>query len=140
MCESNSAQVQTLAARLQESELEHQQLHTAQERQLQLEAQALRRSQDLEEQQASSIAHEYADKQKHNQTCSSRNGSLKRLSKLRTMMLLRQQGKQWCRIFSPEVFLDSCLLEESTIEVESKDAVEQVHALVLGEVLRKVAA
>ena len=41
VCESNSAQVQTLAARLRESELEHFQLHTANERQSQLEAQAL---------------------------------------------------------------------------------------------------
>ena len=44
-------------ARLQESELAHQLLHTAQERQLQFEAQTLRRSQGLE-QQTSSIAHE----------------------------------------------------------------------------------
>ena len=41
MSESNSAQVQILAASLRESELEHQQLHTANERRLQLEAQAL---------------------------------------------------------------------------------------------------
>ena len=39
-CESNSAQ-ETLAASLREGELEHQQLHTANERRLQLEAQAL---------------------------------------------------------------------------------------------------
>ena len=57
LCKSNSAQVQSIAAKLHENELEHQQLHTAQERQLQLEAQALRRSQDLE-QQACSIAQE----------------------------------------------------------------------------------
>ena len=50
---SNSAQAQTLAVRLQESDLEHQKLHTASERQLQLEAQALRRSHDLEQQAAS---------------------------------------------------------------------------------------
>ena len=43
--------------RLRESELEHQQLHTARERRLRLEAQTLRRSQDLE-QQAASITHE----------------------------------------------------------------------------------
>ena len=49
MCEFNSAQAQILAASLRESELEHQQLHTAIERRLQLEAQALRRSQDLEQ-------------------------------------------------------------------------------------------
>ena len=41
LCESNTAQVQTFAARLRESELEHQQLHTANERQMQLEAQSL---------------------------------------------------------------------------------------------------
>ena len=35
---SNSAQVQSLASKLQETQLEHQQLHTVQERQLQLEA------------------------------------------------------------------------------------------------------
>ena len=57
LCKSNSAQVQSLAAKLHENELENQQLHTAQERQLQLEAQALGRSQDLE-QKACSIAHE----------------------------------------------------------------------------------
>ena len=57
MRESNSAQAQTLAARLQERESEHQQLHTANERQLQLEAQALRRSLDPE-QQAARKAHE----------------------------------------------------------------------------------
>ena len=38
MCESNSTQAQTLAASQRESELEHQQLHTANERRLQLEA------------------------------------------------------------------------------------------------------
>ena len=57
LCRSNSAQVQTLADHLREKELEHQQRHTAQERQLQLEAQAFKRPQDLE-QQAHSIAHE----------------------------------------------------------------------------------
>ena len=41
---------QQLAASLQRSELEHQQLHTANERRLQLEAQTLRTSQDLEQQ------------------------------------------------------------------------------------------
>ena len=56
-CKSNCAQAQTLATRLRDNELEHQQLRTAQERQLQLEAQTLRRSQDLE-QQACNIAHE----------------------------------------------------------------------------------
>ena len=41
LCQSNSAQVQSLASELQETNLEHQQLHTAQERQLQLEVQTL---------------------------------------------------------------------------------------------------
>ena len=50
LCKSNSAQAQTLAAKLQETQLECQQLYTAQERQLQLEAQALRQSQDQEQQ------------------------------------------------------------------------------------------
>ena len=53
--QSNSAQTQTLASKLQETQLEHQQLDSAQERQLQLEAQALRQSQQ-EEHQASSLA------------------------------------------------------------------------------------
>ena len=57
MYESNSAQVQQLANSLRKSELEHQQLHTANERRLQLEAQALRMSQDME-QQALSMAHQ----------------------------------------------------------------------------------
>ena len=43
---------------LQETNLEHQQLHTVQERQLQLEAQALRQAQS-EEQQAAAIAREH---------------------------------------------------------------------------------
>ena len=47
--ESSSAQVQQLAERLQRNELQHQQRHTAKERRLQLEAQACRRSQDLEQ-------------------------------------------------------------------------------------------
>ena len=50
-CQSNSAQAQSLASKLQETQLEHQQLYTAQERQLQLEAQTLKQSQ-CEEQQA----------------------------------------------------------------------------------------
>ena len=57
LCQSNSAQAQSLASKLQETNPEHQQLYTAQERQLQLEAQALRQAQN-EEQQASAIAHE----------------------------------------------------------------------------------
>ena len=54
LCQSNSAQVQSLASKLQETHLEHQQLHTAQERQLQLEAQALRQAQ-IDEQQATAL-------------------------------------------------------------------------------------
>ena len=56
MYESNSTQAHTLTVRLRESELEHQELLTANERQLQLEAQTLRR-QNLE-QQAARITHE----------------------------------------------------------------------------------
>ena len=47
-----------LASKLQETNLEHQQLHTAQERQLQLEAQALRQAQ-IEEQQAAATTREH---------------------------------------------------------------------------------
>ena len=55
MCESNSAQLQQLADRLHnKSELEHQQLHTANERRLQLETQALKVSQDMEQQRSRS--------------------------------------------------------------------------------------
>ena len=36
LCKSNSAQAQTLASKLHETQLEHQQISTAQERQLQL--------------------------------------------------------------------------------------------------------
>ena len=57
-CKSNSAQVQTPASKLHETQLEHQQLYTAQERQLQLEAQILRQSQH-EEQQAANLAREH---------------------------------------------------------------------------------
>ena len=48
LCKSNSAQVQSLASKLHETNEEHQQLHTAQERQLQLEAQALRAAHERE--------------------------------------------------------------------------------------------
>ena len=58
LCQSNNAQVQSLASKLQETHLEHQQLHTAQERQLQLEAQTLRQPQ-IEEQQAAALAREH---------------------------------------------------------------------------------
>ena len=58
LCQSNSAQAQSPASKLQETNLEHQQLHTVQERQLQIEAQALRQAQN-EEQQAATIACEH---------------------------------------------------------------------------------
>ena len=48
LCQSNSAQVQSLASKLQETNEEHQQLHTAQDRQLRLEAQTLREAQQRE--------------------------------------------------------------------------------------------
>ena len=57
LCQSNSAQAQSLASKLQETSLEHQQLHSAQERQLQLEAQTLRQARN-EELQASITAQE----------------------------------------------------------------------------------
>ena len=66
LCKSNSSQVQTLATKLQETQLEHQQLYTAQKRQLQLETHELRQTRD-QEQQACSI---FADKQKSSQTFS----------------------------------------------------------------------
>ena len=52
LCQSNSAQVQSLAAKLQETNLEHHELYTAQERQLRLEAQTLRQAQEQEQQAA----------------------------------------------------------------------------------------
>ena len=58
LCQSNSAQVQSLASKLQEANLEHQELYTAQERQLRLEAQALRQAQE-QEQQATQMTHEH---------------------------------------------------------------------------------
>ena len=58
LCQSNSAQVQSLASKLQETNLEHHELHTAQERQLRLEAQALRQAQE-QEQQAAQVTHEH---------------------------------------------------------------------------------
>ena len=57
LCQSNSAQVQSLASKLQETNLEHHELYAAQERQLQLEAQTLRQAQD-QEQQSARLAHE----------------------------------------------------------------------------------
>ena len=58
LCQSNSAQAQSLASKLQETNLEHHELHTAQERQLRLEAQALRQAQE-QEQQAAQLTHEH---------------------------------------------------------------------------------
>ena len=58
LCKSNSAQAQALAAKLQETQLEHQLLCAAQERQLQLEAQALKQSQQQE-------GHAYSLAQEH---------------------------------------------------------------------------
>ena len=58
LCQSNSAQVQSLAAKLQETNMEHHELHTAQERQLRLEAQALRQAQE-QEQQAAQLTQEH---------------------------------------------------------------------------------
>ena len=55
LCQSNSAQVQSFASKLHETNEEHQQLHTAQERQLQLEAQALRAAHQYEQQAAQSV-------------------------------------------------------------------------------------
>ena len=52
------AQTQTLTSKLQEAQLEHQQLYTAQKRQLQLKAQTLRQSQN-QEQQAYCITQEH---------------------------------------------------------------------------------
>ena len=61
LCQSNSAHVQSLATKLHETNVEHQELHTAHVRQLRLEAQALREAQQ-QEQQAPQVTqeHEYA--------------------------------------------------------------------------------
>ena len=61
LCQSNSAHLQSLAANLQETSMEHHELYTAQERQLRLKAQALREAQ-VQEQQAAQMTqeHEYA--------------------------------------------------------------------------------
>ena len=58
LCQSNSAQVQSLASKMRETNVEHQQLHDAQERRIQLEAQALREA-HLQEQEAAHTAQEY---------------------------------------------------------------------------------
>ena len=55
---SNSAQVQSFASKMHETNEEHQKLRNAQERQLQLEAQALREVYQCE-QQAAQTAQEY---------------------------------------------------------------------------------
>ena len=61
LCQSNSAHVQSLAAKLQETNMEYHELHTAQERQLRLEAQALREAQEQKPQAAQMTQeHEYA--------------------------------------------------------------------------------
>ena len=58
LCQSNSAQVQSFASKMHETNVEHQQLHDAQERRIQLEAQALREA-HLQEQEAARTAQEY---------------------------------------------------------------------------------
>ena len=58
LCKSNSAQVQSFASKMHETNVEHQKLHDAQERQLQLEAQALREAHQ-HEQHAAYSAQEY---------------------------------------------------------------------------------
>ena len=58
LCKSNSAQVQSFASKMHETNAEHQQLHDAQERRIQLEAQALREAHQYE-QQAEQSAQEY---------------------------------------------------------------------------------
>ena len=60
LCQSNSAQVQSFASKMHETNEEHQQLFTAQERQIQLEAKALREAHQFE-QQAAQTAQEYRD-------------------------------------------------------------------------------
>ena len=58
LCQSNSAQVQSFASKMHETNVEHQQLHDTQERRIQLEAQALRAA-HLQEQEAAHTAQEY---------------------------------------------------------------------------------
>ena len=55
LCQSNSTQVQSFATKMHETNEEHQKLHTAQERQLQLEAQALREAHQYGQQAAQSV-------------------------------------------------------------------------------------
>ena len=56
--QSNSAQVQSFASKMHETNVEHQKLHDTQERRIQLEAQALREA-HLQEQEAAHTAQEY---------------------------------------------------------------------------------
>ena len=58
LCQSNSAQVQSFVSKMHETNEEHQQLYAAQERQIQLEAQALQEAHQYE-QQAARTAQEY---------------------------------------------------------------------------------
>ena len=60
LCQSNSAQVQSFASKMHETNEEHQQLHDAQERRIQLEAQALRAAHQ-QEHQAAQVAQAYQD-------------------------------------------------------------------------------
>ena len=60
LCQSNSAQVQSFASKMHETNVEHQKLHDAQERRIQLEAQALREAHQYE-QQAAHSAQEYQE-------------------------------------------------------------------------------
>ena len=52
LCKSNSVQVQSFASKMHETNAEHQKLHDAQERRIQLEAQALREAHQHEQQAA----------------------------------------------------------------------------------------
>ena len=60
ICQSNSAQVQFFASKMHETNVEHQQLHDAQEGRIQLEAQALREAHQ-HEQHAAHTAQEYQE-------------------------------------------------------------------------------
>ena len=60
LCKSNSAQVQSFAFKMHETNVEHQQLHDAQERRIQLEAQAPREAHQ-HEQHAAHTAQEYQE-------------------------------------------------------------------------------
>ena len=60
LCKSNSVQVQSFASKMHETNAEHQKLHDAQERRIQLEAQTLREAHQ-HEQQAAQAAQEYQD-------------------------------------------------------------------------------